>query len=250
MSLEIKNLCKDFGGIRAVQDFNMALEPARVTALIGPNGAGKTTAFDMITGFLRPSAGRITWKNKYITNNPPFRIAQLGISRTFQEVKLFRSLTVGENLLIAKRKREHEGLVSGLINRNAVKKMTHRHLEEISTYLKQLQLEKKIDTPALSLSYGQSKLVEILRATLSDPCLLMLDEPVAGLSPPMISTLKQFIGALVKEKKTTLFLIEHNIPFVFEIADHVIVIDHGAKIAEGPPEMILNDPNVIRAYLG
>lgn len=250
MTLEIKKLCKEFGGIKAVQNLDLTLEPGKITALIGPNGAGKTTIFNMITGFLRPTTGRIVWKNREITQKPPYLITRSGISRTFQEVKLFRSLTVAENLLMARRQRTDDGLLAGFLRHKAIEKETSDHLKEVTSFLQNLHLRDKLDVPATALSYGQSKLVEILRAVLSTPSLLMLDEPVAGLNPVMISTLKQFITTNVKEKGVTLFFIEHNIPFVFELADHVVVVDHGVKIAEGSPEMIRSNPEVIRAYLG
>ncbi len=250
MSLEISRLNKVFGGIRAVQDFDLTLREGKITALIGPNGAGKTTIFNLITGFLHPTDGMISWRNQTISCNPSYKIARQGISRTFQEVKLFRSLSVGENLMMAKRQRDFEGLLAGFVRRKEIGKMTNNLLEEISKFLQELNLEDKINAPASALSYGQSKLIEILRASLTEPDLLMLDEPAAGLNPVMITCIKKYITSLAIERGTTILFIEHNIPFVFEVADWVVVIDHGKKIAEGTPDEIKNNPSVIEAYLG
>jgi ABC-type branched-subunit amino acid transport system ATPase component len=248
--LQTINLNKSFDAIDAVQNFELKLAPGRITALIGPNGAGKTTLFNVITGFLVPTSGHVYWKGQKISHMFPFEIARLGISRTFQEVKLFRDLTIMDNLFMSKRKGKHEGLWSALFNRVAFKKFAQKCRFELQDELRSISLSDKADVLASELSYGQSKLVEIFRAAVTDPELLLLDEPVAGLNPAIISTVKTFLTRLVKQERVTIFLIEHNISFVLEIADWVVVMDHGVKIAEGVPDEIRKNPKVIDAYMG
>ncbi|HEC99295.1 MAG TPA: ABC transporter ATP-binding protein [Proteobacteria bacterium] len=248
--LQIRELSKSFDGIEAVKEFDLDLAPGKITALIGPNGAGKTTLFNLVTGFVSPTRGRILWKEQNTTGMPSHVIARLGISRTFQEVKLFRSLTVAENLLMAKRKGTYEGLWAALVRRAAFKNQARQHRRDCEKSLQAVMLSDKADLPASALSYGQGKLLEILKAVATDPQLLLLDEPVAGLNPIMINTIRTFVTDLAKRNGITVLLIEHNIPFVLEIADWVVVMDHGIKIAEGIPEDIKKNSKVVKAYLG
>jgi len=250
MTLQIRGLTKRFDGIMAVQDLELDLMPGKITALIGPNGAGKTTLFNLITGFLSPTQGQILWDGRDITGRPPYAISRKGISRTFQEVKLFRSLSVMDNLLIAKRRGRWEGLWEALFRRRKIDKAAKDDRSGIIPRLTALGLAEKMDAPAEELSYGQSKLVEITRAMATDPDMLLLDEPVAGLNPLMIETIQTLLKQYIAQMQKTLFIIEHNMPFVFNFADWVVVMDHGEKIAEGPPEAVRNDSRVIEAYLG
>ena len=250
MTLQIRSLTKRFDGITAVRDLNLDLMPGKITALIGPNGAGKTTLFNLITGFLSPTQGHIHWHGLEITGKPAYTIARKGISRTFQEVKLFRSLSVMDNLMIAGRRNRHEGLWEALFRRRKIDKAAKDGRSVITPRLTALGLAKKIDVPAEELSYGQSKIVEITRAMATEPDMLLLDEPVAGLNPLMIETIQRLLKQYIAEMQKTLFIIEHNMPFVFKFADWVVVMDHGEKIAEGPPDAVRNDSRVIEAYLG
>jgi len=250
MTLQIRGLTKRFDGIIAVKDLDLDLISGKITALIGPNGAGKTTLFNLITGFLSPTQGQILWDGREITSKPPYAISRKGISRTFQEVKLFRSLSVMDNLLIAKRRGRHEGLWDALFHRKKIAKTVKDDRLGLIPRLTVLGLAEKMDGPAEELSYGQSKLIEITRALATKPDMLLLDEPVAGLNPLMIETIKTLLKQYIAEMQKTLFIIEHNMPFVFNFADWVVVMDHGEKIAEGPPEAIRNDSRVIEAYLG
>lgn len=224
--LRIESVSKKFGGVMAVSNCTFQVKKGTITALIGPNGAGKSTAFNLILGVLNPDSGKVFFKDNDITKIPIFKRARLGISRTFQAVRVFKNLSVMDNLL--------------LVTNNQ---------EDIRSTISFLSFEDKIDTLNVDLSFGQLKLLSLARALLLPHELLMLDEPVAGVNPILRSRFKKIFRDL-KEKGETIFLIEHDMDFVMDIADHVIVMDAGQVLAQGSPNEIRNNPEVLEAYLG
>jgi branched-chain amino acid transport system ATP-binding protein/neutral amino acid transport system ATP-binding protein len=243
--LKIKNLKKYFGGVRAVDDCSFEVKKGTITALIGPNGSGKTTVFNLISGILKADSGKIIFQDKEITNLPPEVISNLGISRMFQQSRLFNNLTVRENLLLAF-DNEDTKFLKNLLNLN---KITKEKEEKIREMLKLIEMEKYENEITRNLSYGQKRLVELIRTILNPHSLLMLDEPVAGVNPKIRSEIAKILLKL-KEQGETILLIEHDMNFVLKIADEVIVMNEGKIIAEGRPEEIKNNPKVLEAYLG
>lgn len=227
MMLSLKNVSKSFGGVKAVNKCAFEVKENTITSLIGPNGAGKTTAFNIISGLTKPDTGTIKLANKNITGMPAYKIAQSGISRTFQLTKVFRNLSVRDNMLIAKKTSD----------------------EEIKKILQSVYFEKSLDTIASELSYGQQRLLEIARALLMPHKLLMLDEPTAGVNPRIRQELRTILKNLRKEGKTIL-LIEHDMEFVMDISDMVIVLNEGKVLREGKPKDVVKDKRVLEAYLG
>lgn len=225
--LSLKNISKSFGGVKAVDKCTFEVEENTITSLIGPNGAGKTTVFNIISGLTRADSGTIKLLGKDITNLPAYKIAQAGISRTFQLTKVFRNMSVKDNLLIAKKTNEGE-----------MKKV-----------LESVYLHKPLGTTASELSYGQQRLLEIARALLKQHSLLMLDEPTAGVNPMIRQELKTILRNLRKGGKTIL-LIEHDMEFVMGISDVVIVLNEGKVLKIGKPNDIVKDKRVLEAYLG
>ncbi|MDP3766342.1 MAG: ABC transporter ATP-binding protein [Nanoarchaeota archaeon] len=225
--LSVKNLSKNFGGVKAVDKCTFKIKGGTITSLIGPNGAGKTTVFNIISGLTKPDYGTIRLLSKDITNLPPYKIAQSGISRTFQITKVFRNMSIKDNLLIAKNTNE----------------------TEMKQVLESVYLNKQLDTIASELSYGQQRLLEIARALLMPHSLLMLDEPTAGVNPKIRQEFKSILNKLRKEGKTIL-LIEHDMSFVMDISDFVIVLNEGKVLKIGKPRDIVKDKKVLEAYLG
>ena len=225
--LSLKNVSKSFGGVKAVERCTFDIEEGTITSLIGPNGAGKTTVFNIISGLTSPDAGTIKLLNKNVTNMPAYKIAQAGISRTFQLTKVFRNMSIKDNLLIAKNTNE----------------------EEMKKILESIYLRKPIETIASELSYGQQRLLEIARALLMPHSLLMLDEPTAGVNPKIRQELKSILKNLKKEGKTIL-LIEHDMEFVMDISDTVIMLNEGKVLKIGKPKDVAKDKKVLEAYLG
>lgn len=245
--LEVKGLKKHFGGVKAVDDCSFSVGKGKIVGLIGPNGAGKTTIFDLITGFYPPTSGEIMLEGESIVGLPPYRIANRGISRTFQLIRLFPRVSALENILIARKNQEGEKLFNSLIGRwkSEEKKNNERAME----LLEFIGLKEKREHHAGGLSYGQQKLLEIARCLASEPKLLLLDEPFAGLNPIMANKVAEVLTRLKNEGKTIL-LVEHNVGLVTRICDELVVLDYGKEIAVGKPSKVIRDRKVIEAYLG
>ena len=247
--LETVQISKHFGGIQAVKDFSLKVRQGRITALIGPNGAGKTTAFNLITGHLPINAGKILFKGKQIDGLPPHTIVRFGIARTFQLVRIFPKLTVLDNVIVGLQAPKGESLWGGLVKPKGMREETVRNRERALGLLEQVGLLEYKDHYAQNLGFGHQKLIEIARALATEPELLLLDEPTAGLSQDMTLSIQHLIRHLREQGKTILF-IEHDMKVVMGISDWIYVLNYGEGIAEGSPEEVRNNPIVIRAYLG
>ena len=247
--LNINALNHEFDGVKAVNNVSFKLKGGCITALIGPNGAGKTTLFNIITGFLRPNSGEIHFDGRRVTCLSPHRIAKLGIGRTFQNIRLFSQMSVLENVMLALKYDKGDNLYAALTQSSAMRAEDRANKQEALKLLELVGLQAKSDKQADNLSYGQRKLLEIARALALKPRLLLLDEPVAGLFPGIIPKMKKVIHQLRDSGKTVLF-IEHDMKTVMDLAEQIIVLNYGRKIAEGTPGQIQHNEAVIEAYLG
>ncbi len=246
--LRIDHLTTQFGGVIAVDDFSMVVNPGELVALIGPNGAGKTTAFNAVTGVYTPTSGTVTLLGHNITGLRPDQITGMGIARTFQNIRLFSSMTVFENVLTAHHLRRTSNLLSATFRLNgAEERQMRKDTEEL---LRRVDLYDLRDEMATSLPYGKQRLLEIVRALATKPKLLLLDEPAAGMNPQETDELGDFIRRIRDEFNLSIFIIEHHMNLVMRISDRIYVIEFGKQIAEGIPSEIQNNQAVIDAYLG
>lgn len=248
--LEVSNLTKTFGGLTANSDITMNVLKDSITAVIGPNGAGKTTFFNMITGVYQPTSGEIKLEGKSIVGLKPDEVAKNGISRTFQNIRLFSEMSVIENVLVGMHTHLKTNLLGILFNLPSTKKEEQNAEVEAYRLLEYFELSHLINEKASNLSYGAQRKLEIARALATKPKLLLLDEPAAGMNPKETKELTEIIKTMGSEFGVTVLLIEHDMKLVMEISEHIFVLDHGEKIAEGNPQQIRTNPKVIQAYLG
>jgi ABC-type branched-subunit amino acid transport system ATPase component len=248
--LETKALTKVFGGLTAVNAVDMKVHKGEILSLIGPNGAGKTTVFNVVSGIYKPEQGQVFFKGRNITGNKPYRIVSYGIARTFQNIRLFPDMTCLENVMSGQHCRSKSGLFRSIFKTPLQRSEERRIRETAEMRLQQVNLWKAKDELAKNIAYGSQRMLEIARALASGPDLLVLDEPSSGLNPKETEDLMAFLKGLIAEDHVTILLIEHDMNMVMGISDWVVVLDGGRKIAEGKPEDIYADQQVIEAYLG
>ncbi len=248
-TLRADGLARQFGGVHAIEALSFEIRPGTVHSIIGPNGAGKTTLLNLLTGVYRPDAGRIVFDGVDLTGAPPHRFAAAGIARTFQNLQVFFNMTALENVMTGRHRLEHTGLVSALLHTPRLARAEVESRQRALAWLHFLDLGGLAARGADTLPYGALKRLEIARALAGEPRLLLLDEPAAGLNPSEA----QEIAALIRRVAatgTTVVLVEHNMRLVMEVSDHILVLDHGRRLAEGTAEQVRADPAVIEAYLG
>lgn len=254
MSLfECRTLVKDFGGLRAVNEFDLRIEEGEIVSLIGPNGAGKTTFFNLVTGFYPFDSGEIIFDGKSLGGKTPHEITKMGIGRTFQTVRLFPNMTILENVMVGQHSRGSSGVLSAIFrppSYRAEEERIRKNAEEQLAFFGKRLIGYRLDQPATSLSYANRRRLEIARAMATEAKLLLLDEPTAGMNPKETAELTELIGRLRDERGFTILFIEHDMRVVKGVSDRVVVLDFGSKIAEGKYSDVSKEKRVLEAYLG
>jgi len=253
--LEIDNLVMTFGGLRAIDGVSMHIDEGEIAALIGPNGAGKTTIFNCITGVHKPTEGKVKIRNRdghaeKIQGQKPNVINRKGLARTFQNIRLFNNMTVLENVMIGRHNSLKAGVFAAIMRNAPTKQEEQRVIEESYAILKKLKLDAYVNEMAKNLPYGEQRRLEIARALATDPFLLLLDEPVAGMNVQETKELEETINIIRDQEHITILLIEHDMSLVMDVSERIYVLDYGKLIAEGSPHEIKKNPDVIKAYLG
>jgi len=248
--LVTEQLRKEFGGLVAVSDVDFTVPAGSIVSLIGPNGAGKTTFFNMLTGVYKPTAGRVVFDGEDMTNRPPHAFTERGIGRTFQNIRLFQNMTALENVLVGMHVRLKANAMQAILRTPGLKREERQARERARELLEFSGLRRRDDVIGRNLSYGDQRRLEVARALATEPKLLLLDEPTAGMNPQETADFTAFVGRLREEQKLTVLLIEHDMRVVMGVSDRVTVLDYGEKIAEGTPQEIQKNERVIEAYLG
>ncbi len=248
--LEARGITKRFGGVVAVNDASLTVGKGQIVGLIGPNGSGKSTMVNLVSGEMMPNEGTFLFNGADITALPSHRRARLGMARSFQLLRLFHSLSVEDNLLLANHMRMKASILDSIVGRRGAKAEEDRARARARELLAWFDLQDFAERPVSALSIGQQRMVEIARGMMSEPSLFVLDEPAAGLSPPNVDKLIQLVRRLRDEFGVSILLVEHVMRVVRDLCDHVVVLDSGVKIAEGAPDAVVKDPVVIEAYIG
>jgi branched-chain amino acid transport system ATP-binding protein len=249
--LEATGITKSFGGLVAVDDVTFAIPERSIVSIIGPNGAGKTTFFNILTGLYKPTFGRIAFAGEDTTRSRPDQIVKMGVARTFQNIRLFATMSAVENVMVGLHSRTKAGVFRSIFKPPGQRREERDTREKAREMLGYVGLREEVfDEISVNLSYGDQRRLEVARALASDPKLLLLDEPTAGMNPSESSRLTEFMHQIRDERGVTILLIEHDMKVVMGVSERITVLDHGEKVAEGSPEEVRNNPRVIEAYLG